>query len=313
MPVPAILVVGSVNLDIVARVDHVPAPGENVRGTDLATVPGGKGANQAVACARLGARTMLLGRVGDDAFGRRLTGDLDSAGVVTDEVAAVEGCASGVALIMVDARGQNSIVVTAGANARLGPDDLHAARPLFDTADAVLLQLEIPPEAVAWAVHLGREAGCRIIVDAGPPRGSVEEAVFAADVLTPNEAEAAALLDREPGGAADIETLAADLLDRGPGAVVVKCAERGAYLAAPDQSARVPAFSVEPVDTTAAGDAFTAALAVETVRGTGLREAVRIANAAGALACTVMGAQPSMPTADQLALFLREHPAPCDS
>jgi ribokinase len=303
---PAILVIGSVNMDLVARVDRMPAPGENVRGHDLHTIPGGKGANQAVACARLGAETHFLGRLGDDAFGERLRADLRAAGVRVGALGTVKGCPSGVALILVDAAGENSIIVTAGANGRLTPADVEAARPLIEAADAVVLQLEVPAETVARAVDLARQVGTPSIVDAGPPRPDGCEAVFRSSVLTPNEAEAAALVGLA-AGTESAERLAERLLERGPEAVVVKAGAEGAVAARPGRVRRVPAFRIQPVDTTAAGDAFTAALAVECVKGTDLEEAARIANAAGALACLKFGAQPSMPTAEELAAFLRKH------
>ena len=293
-------------MDIVARVGHVPAAGENVRGSDLRTIPGGKGANQAVACARLGAETAFLGRVGDDAFGERLRQGLAEAGVRTDAVKTVAECASGIALILVDTGGQSTIVVTAGANGRLVPDDIDAARPLFESADAVVLQLEIPPETVARTLRLAREAGKPTILDAGPPRRPIDPAVFECTILTPNEAEAAALLDLAPG-TMSLEEMAKELLARGPKAVVIKAGGRGAVIAQGGRLVRVPAFKIDPVDATAAGDAFTAALAVEWVKGTDLAEATRVANAAGALACLKFGAQPSMPTADELARFLAQH------
>ncbi|MCX5673513.1 MAG: ribokinase [Planctomycetota bacterium] len=300
---PRILVVGSVNMDIVAQVDRVPAPGENVRGTDLRTIPGGKGANQAVACARLGADTTFLGRVGDDAFGERLRQGLAAAGVRTDALRTVAGCASGIALILVDAAGQNTIVVTAGANGRLTPGDVEAARPLLEAADAVVLQLEIPPETVARTIHLARQVGRPTILDAGPPRASADAAVWECDVLSPNEAEAAALLGRPPGQDTP-EAMARELAARGPKAVVIKAGSQGAVVAQGRRLVRVPAFKIRPVDTTAAGDAFTAALALEFVKGTDLVEAARVANAAGALACLRLGAQPSMPTAAEVTEFL---------
>ena len=300
---PRILVVGSVNMDIVARVDRVPAAGENVRGSDLRTIPGGKGANQAVACARLGAETVFLGRVGDDAFGEHLRQRLAEAGVWTDAVKTVAGCASGIALILVDATGQNTIVVTPGANSRLAPADVDAARALFEAADAVVLQLEIPPETVARAIRLGRETGKPTILDAGPPQRPADPAVFECTVLTPNEAEAAALLDI-PAGSMGPEAMARELLARGPKAVVIKAGSQGAIVAERGRLVRVPAFKIDSVDTTAAGDAFTAALTMEFIKGTDLAEASRVANAAGALACLKLGAQPSMPTADELAAFL---------
>ena len=293
-------------MDIVARVGHVPAAGENVRGSDLRTIPGGKGANQAVACARLGAETAFLGRVGDDAFGERLRQGLAEAGVRTDAIKTIAECASGIALILVDTGGQSTIVVTAGANGRLVPDDIDAARPLFESADAVVLQLEIPPETVARTLRLAREAGKPTILDAGPPRRPIDPAVFECTILTPNEAEAAALLDLAPG-TMSLEEMAKELLARGPKAVVIKAGGRGAVIAQGGRLVRVPAFKIDPVDATAAGDAFTAALAVEWVKGTDLAEATRVANAAGALACLKFGAQPSMPTADELDRFLAQH------
>jgi len=298
-----ILVIGSVNMDLVVRVDHVPAAGENVRGQALEMIPGGKGANQAVASARLGAETTFLGRIGDDPFGRRLRDELAAAGVRTDAVQTVAGCASGTAMILVEAGGENSIVITPGANARLGPDDVHAARSLLAQADAVLLQLEIPAETVARAIRLAREVGTLAVVDAGPPRRPIDEAVLEADVLTPNEAEAAALLGINPGTRSP-EDLARALLARGPRAVVVKAGPRGAVLAEEGLLRHVPAFPIEPVDTTAAGDAFTAALAVALVEGKNLVQATRRAGAAGALAATRLGAQPAMPTADEVSAFL---------
>ena len=302
-----ILVIGSVNMDVVARVDHMPAPGENVRGSDLAMVPGGKGANQAVACARLGAQTTLLGRVGDDAFGGRLRKTLADAGVRTDALATVKDCPSGVALILVDAKGENSIAVVAGANGRLGPPDVEAARDLLAEADAVILQLEIPPETVARAIRLARQVKTPVIMDAGPPRRPTDTAVFEATILTPNEAEAASLLGLEPGQTT-AEAMARELLARGPEAVVIKAGSKGALVARDNRLEWVPAFPITPVDTTAAGDAFTAALAIEHVKGADLVEATRVANAAGALACTRPGAQPSMPTAKEVADFLDRHP-----
>ena len=310
-----ILVIGSVNMDVVSRVDHMPVAGENVRGWDLATIPGGKGGNQAVAAARLGAETSFLGCVGDDEFGGRLRAELAAAGVRTDALRTIPRCPSGVALILVDAAGQNSIVITAGANGRLAPADIDAARDRVAAADAVVLQLEIPTETVARAVRLAREVGTPAIVDAGPPRRPIDEAVFEAAVLTPNEAEAAALLGLAPGSRS-LEDLARALLARGAGAVVLKAGDQGSVVAQGSRVVRVPAFRIKPVDSTAAGDAFTAALAIEVVKGTDLAQAARVANAAGALACLKLGAQPSMPTAADLAAFLADpsrKPRPCDT
>jgi ribokinase len=301
-----IVVVGSVNMDIVAYVTHIPVAGENVRGWDLRTIPGGKGANQAVAAARLGAETHFLGRVGDDAFGARLRANLAAAGVGTEAVRFEAGWSSGVALITVDSNGQNTIVVTAGANDLLTPQDVEASRLLLEEADAVVLQLEIPRETVARTIQLAAEVGTPSIVDAGPPRVPIDESVFGCTLLTPNEAEAATLLGISPERQSPEKT-AAQLRALGPEAVVIKLGADGAVVADGKHVVRVPAFKIQPVDTTAAGDAFTAALAIEFVKGTDLVDAARLANAAGALACLKPGAQPSMPTAAELAEFLRAH------
>lgn len=301
-----ILIVGSVNMDVVVRVDHVPGPGENVRCNDLATIPGGKGANQAVACARMGAGVNFLGRVGDDEFGRRLRTSLQEVGVGVEALQTVAGATSGVALILVSAKGEASLIITPGANGRLGAADVLAARPLFDQADAVLVQLEIPAEAVAAAIRLGREAGKPVIVDAGPPRLPIETAVFEATILTPNEAEAAALLGVAPGSQRP-EELAAELWALGPQAVVLKAGAYGAVVADGKRLLHVPGFRIDPVDTTAAGDAFTAALTVAILEGADLAHAAQTANAAGALACLKLGAQPSLPTAGEVAAFLAAH------
>ena len=306
MAKPRILVVGSVNMDIVARVAHIPAPGENVRGWQLKTIPGGKGANQAVAAARLGAETTLLARVGDDEFGHRLRKGLAEAGVRTGAVKTVADCPSGIALILVDASGQNCIVITAGANGRLEPEDIDRASDLVAEADAVVLQQEIPAETVARTIRLARGLGKPTIVDAAPPREPMDRSVFDCTILTPNEAEAAALLGIPPAEAS-AKAMAEELLARGPQAVVVKAGRHGAAVAQGDRLELVPAFRIEPVDATAAGDAFTAALALEYVKGTDLVEAARVANAAGALACLKHGAQPSMPTADEVAEFLKRN------
>ena len=293
-------------MDLVVHVPHLPQPGETVIGGAFLRAAGGKGANQAVAAARLGAETTLLARVGDDEFGHRLRKGLAEAGVRTGAVKTVADCPSGIALILVDASGQNCIVITAGANGRLEPEDIYRASDLVAEADAVVLQQEIPAETVARTIRLARGLGKPTIVDAAPPREPMDRSVFDCTILTPNEAEAAALLGIPPAEAS-AKAMAEELLARGPQAVVVKAGRHGAAVAQGDRLELVPAFRIEPVDATAAGDAFTAALALEYVKGTDLVEAARVANAAGALACLKHGAQPSMPTADEVAEFLKRN------
>jgi ribokinase len=290
-------IIGSANLDLVVRADHMPAPGENVLGDDLRMIPGGKGANQAVAVARLGGRARFIGRVGRDSFGEMLLASLRADGVDTDDLAAVADAPTGAALIVIDRNGQNSIVVAPGANRRLMPADIQALRPALETLDAILMQLEIPIETVVHTIRLAREINVPVILDAGPARQEEPpDEIFRVAVLSPNEAEAGALLGRAIRNLKEAEAAAREMLRRGAGAVVLKLGSNGALLVTGDECLHVPAHRVKVVDTTAAGDAFTAALALYRAEGLALPEAVRMANKAGALATTKLGAQPSMPS-----------------
>jgi ribokinase len=294
---PCIGVIGSANADLVVRADHAPAPGENVLGDDLRMIPGGKGANQAVAVARLGGRARFIGRVGRDSFGEMLLASLRAEGVEIAGPAAVADAPTGVALIVVDRQGQNSIVVAPGANRRLMPADIEALRPALETLDAILMQLEIPIETVVHTIRLARKIGVPVVLDAGPARQEEPpEEVFRVAILSPNEAEAGALLGCAIRDLKDAEEAAREMLRRGAGAVALKLGAKGALLVTEEESLHLPAHQVKVVDTTAAGDAFTAALAVYRAEGKSLPEALRMANKAGALATTKLGAQPSMPT-----------------
>jgi ribokinase len=304
-----ILVIGSVNTDLVCRTPHVPAPGETVLGSDLATIHGGKGANQAVAAARLGGRVRMVGRVGDDDAGKRLREGLRNNGVGVKHVRVTPGVSSGCAMILVDKRGENSIVVAPGANARVTPADVDAALPLLRRAAVVVLQLEIPLPTVRHAIATCRRLGVPTILDPAPvpPRGLPRE-LFAVDVLTPNQIEAQ-LLARP--GSVPAHALGAPgrigrgLLAKGAGAVVLKLGARGSFYADRAGAAgSARAFKVEVVDSTAAGDAFTGALAVAMSEGRGLVDALPFANAAGALCCTGYGAQPSLPTRRDVERFM---------
>ncbi|MFF3762991.1 ribokinase [Streptomyces sp. NPDC001922] len=306
-----LLVVGSANADLVVGVDRRPEPGETVLGSDLAVHAGGKGANQAVAAARLGARTALLARVGDDPHGRLLLGSLESAGV--DTAGVLTGDApTGVALITVDPSGDNSIVVSPGANARLTPDDVRDAGELLAAARVVSLQLEIPPATVAAAVRAAAEAGTRVVLNPSPPAPVPGDVLAACDPLVVNEHEARFLLRGHAaageGAAAEAsapEEWAAALLDRGPRSVVVTLGPEGALVARPEGTVRVPSLSVDPVDTTGAGDAFTGALAWRLGVGDDLETAVRFAVRVGAAAVTRPGAQESFPTESEVAEVVR--------
>ncbi|MEV0262020.1 ribokinase [Streptomyces sp. NPDC050617] len=295
-----LLVVGSANADLVVGVERRPLAGETVLGSDLVTHPGGKGANQAVAAARLGARTALLARVGDDAHGRLLLDAQRAAGVEVGGVL-VGGAPTGVALITVDPSGDNSIVVSPGANARLSPEDVRASGDLLAAARVVSLQLEIPLDTVAETVRAAGP-GTRVVLNPSPPAPLPDDVLAACDPLIVNEHEARYLLDGHPAGASDEpEAWAAALLERGPRSVVVTLGAAGALLAEADgddgagAAVRVPGIEVAAVDTTGAGDAFTAALAWRLGAGDGLESAVRFATRVAAAAVTRAGAQESYP------------------
>jgi ribokinase len=301
-----IVVIGSLNMDLVCRCGRMPRAGETVSGQDLLTIPGGKGANQAVAAAKVGAagdEVHLVGRVGADDFGQRLLVGLREHGVRSEHVIVTEGSSTGCAVILVDKAGENSIVLSPGANSKVSSEDVDAAADLIAGAAVVILQLEIPLDTVAYAVALCRRAGVKVILDPAPvPAKGLAKALYQVDVLTPNQSEAEALLE---SGAAmgrskrtrrvDAKQLGQELLERGPGVVLLKLGAKGAMIV-DNEIQHVKGYKVNVVDTTAAGDAFNGALAVAMAEGMELGRAVRFANAAGARACEKFGAQPALPT-----------------
>ncbi|MGW5044685.1 ribokinase [Streptomyces griseoluteus] len=292
-----LLVVGSANADLVIGVERRPAAGETVLGGDLAVHPGGKGANQAVAAARLGARTALLARVGDDGHGRLLLDSLRSAGVDTANVPA-GGAPTGVALITVDPSGDNSIVVSPGANSRLDAGDVRQAERLVRGSRVVSAQLEIPLETVAEVVRTLGD-GNRFVLNPSPPRPLPAEVLAACDPLIVNEHEARVLLGDALTGE-DPEDWARLLLEAGPRSVVVTLGAEGALVCDASGVRRVPPVKVDAVDTTGAGDAFTAALAWKLGSGAELADAAAYAARVGAAAVTKRGAQESYPTAAEV-------------
>ncbi|MFD4709410.1 ribokinase [Streptomyces sp. NPDC058430] len=292
-----LLVVGSANADLVTVVERRPGAGETVLGSDLAVHPGGKGANQAVAAARLGARTALLARVGDDGHGRLLLDSMRSAGV--DPVGVlVGGAPTGVALITVDPSGDNSIVVAPGANARLTPQDVKAAGALFQASQVVSAQLEIPLDTVAEVVR-AMAPGSRFVLNPSPPAPLPAEVLAACDPLIVNEHEARVVLGVDVTGGP--EDWATALLALGPRSVVITLGAEGALVADGTGAHRVPSVEVTAVDTTGAGDAFTAALAWRLGAGESLGDAAAFAAPVGAAAVTKEGAQASYPTTAEVA------------
>ncbi|MGI9605937.1 MAG: ribokinase [Acidimicrobiales bacterium] len=291
-PPPDLVVVGSANLDIVVPVDRHPARGETVLGGDHTLVAGGKGANQAVAAARLGAAVGFVGRIGNDSAGEQLRSSLEEAGVELTGLGTDPRAPSGVALITVDPEGDNAIVVSPGANSRLRPDDV-AGVPAVRSAKAVLLQLEIPLETVVAAA---READGLVVLDPAPAPESIPEELFEhVDLVVPNETELARLtgLDELPEDIDDIARVARSLpVPR----VVVSLGARGALVVDGDHTEYVSAAKVTPIDTTAAGDAFRAAISVSLTTGADLVHACRLAVRVGAATTLRAGAQPSLPT-----------------
>jgi ribokinase len=308
-PKASLVVVGSLNMDFVIQVDRLPAAGETVLGSGFQTIPGGKGANQACAAARIGGasvRTRMVGRVGADTFGDQLKASLAKAGADVSAVMSTPSEPTGVALIWVDRAGQNSIVVASGANNALTPADLTATRASFAGARCALFQLESPLESVREGLAIAREDGALTILDPAPACSLPDEILSWVDVLTPNESEACTLLGRplsriNPDSAAE---LAAALLARGPKAVILKLGELGCVYYDGGAPLASPGFAVRAVDTTAAGDTFNASFAVALAEGKPAREALRFANAAAALSVTQMGAQASVPSREELEAFL---------
>jgi ribokinase len=290
-----VTVVGSLNVDMIVRAPRIPAPGETIMGSEFHTVPGGKGANQAVAASRLGAQVAMVGRVGGDAHADLLMKSLASDGVDHAFVLRDEEAPTGVALIVLDRAGQNSIVVAPGANGRLSPADVERAEAAIGGADVLLLQLESPVEAVLQAAKVARGEGVTVILNPAPARPLAEALLSLVDVLVPNQSEAALLAEMQVENLAEAQVAGRVLQRSIAGSVVVTLGEQGALLVQDAGAEVVSAYEVEAVDTTAAGDAFVAGLAVALAEGKALIEAVRCGNAAGALAVTRLGAQTSLP------------------
>lgn len=302
---PRAVVVGSLNADLVTEVPRIPLPGQTLRASGLRRFTGGKGANQAVALARLGASVEMVGAVGDDAEGRAVRAELSRAGVSTRHVAVRPEAATGLAVVMVDEAGDNAIVVVPGANGQLVPGALPAASaaPLAD-ADVLLTQLETPLPTVRSALRGGVDAGMLTVLNAAPAQPLPDELLSLVDILVVNEHEV-----RELSGCAEPVAGARRLREHGAGVVVVTLGPAGAILTDSDESVTVEGFSVSPVDTTGAGDCFVGALALALAQRWPPVAAMHFANAAAAVSVTRVGAQSAMPTRDEVVKFLADHPS----
>jgi len=299
----AIAVFGSINMDLVVRTPRLPVPGETLTGHTFFTVPGGKGANQAVACARLGVPTRMVGRVGDDGFGEQLRASLRGYGVNDAGVLTTPG-PSGVAVIAVDDAAENTIVIVPGANGAVSVADVARLEQALSDVRVLLLQLEVPLDAVIAAARAARDRGVVVILDPAPAQALPEELYTLADIITPNESEAAILTGLTVADDAGAAEAARVLLARGARRAIIKLGARGALVADSSGERLAPAYAVTPVDTVAAGDAFNGGLAAALSEGRSFDEAVRWGLATGALSVLKSGAQPSMPERSELMRFL---------
>lgn len=305
-----IVVVGSVNTDMVVKSERIPLPGETVTGGEFFMPAGGKGANQAVAAARLGARVTLVARVGDDVFGHQAVENFKKEGILTDHIALDSENATGVALILVDENGENCISVAPGANFAITPGDVDAAAGVIREADVVLLQLEIPMAVVEHTAALAAEAGVPVVLDPAPAAPLPEGLLPNVTVITPNESEAERLTGIAVSDEPSARLAAAGLIKAGARQVILTLGTKGALVVGPEGEVLVPSFEVEAADSTAAGDAFNGGLAAAIAAGKAFEDAVREAAMVGALSVTKMGAQPSLPTAEELGAFAEKHRSP---
>jgi len=304
--VSRVCVIGSANVDFTVALSRLPLPGETVSGGTLLVNLGGKGANQAVAARRLGGEVRMIGCVGDDADGRRIRESLAAAGIGVGGLSASREAATGTALIMVDAQGRNQIAVAPGANHRLTVEMVAAYAESIAWADVVACQLETPLPVVRWVLEEARRHDVTTILNPAPVQPLDHEILALVDFLTPNEHEAAHLTGLAVDSLDSARAAAGRLLASGAVAVLVTLGARGVLACCGgDRAAHFPAFPVEAVDTTAAGDAFNGALAVGLAAGGTLEQAIPLANAAAALACTKRGAQDSLPERAEVEAFLR--------
>jgi ribokinase len=290
---------------MIVKAGRLPRPGETVIGGEFSAAPGGKGANQAVAAARAGGEVTLVARVGSDALGDQAVAGYVADGIDVGHVVRDPQLPTGVALILIDERGENSIAVASGANAALSAADVHAARNAFESGAVVLAQLETSLEALRAALDEADRCGARLVLNPAPAQPLANDLLKRVAILTPNESEAELLSGVAIRGTDDARPAAAALRERGVGTVLVTLGRRGVYALGDDIDELFPAFDVEAIDTTAAGDVFNGALAVAIAEGRPLREAIRFASAGGAISVTRMGAQPSAPRRGEIEAFLR--------
>ena len=297
---PKVVVVGSINMDLVVRCTSLPLAGQTLAAQSATEVCGGKGANQAVAAAKCGADVELIGRIGSDAFAARLHSNLIQQGVRCDAVTETPDCTSGLAIVAVEDSGQNAIMLVAGANGLVTPADVHQNKQVLQSADVLLLQLEVPTASVMAAIQIAKASGVRCIVDPAPVATDWTDDLLQVDLVCPNETEAEAITGTKIESIDDAKVAAKQVHQRGAKNVAITLGENGTLLFQDAAFHYVEATRVTPVDTTAAGDAFAGSLAVRWAETDDLLESVRFANVAGAIAATRHGAQPSLATRKEI-------------
>lgn len=301
-----IVVFGSINMDLTTYVPRLPRPGETLRGSSFITVPGGKGSNQAVAAARLGAEVVFIGRVGRDSFGPDMLRIVSEQNVDMSQVELDENHNTGLAIISVDENAENSIIIVSGANLALDESDVAKTRHALENAKVLMVQLETNLDPVLQAIKIAREMGVTVIFDPAPASALPEIAFQHMDFITPNEVETETLVGFRPKNASDAEKAAHLFREKGVRTAIIKLGAQGAYFHGPEGSGFQTPFKVAAIDTVAAGDAFNGALAVALSEGRPISEAVRWGAAAGALATTRKGAMPAMPSREELLKLLEE-------
>jgi ribokinase len=307
---PTIAVIGSFMMDLVIKADRRPQRGETLIGQSFGMFPGGKGFNQAIAASRLGANVHMVGKLGTDDFGARFRFSLQAAGIGSEFVFTTDKAVTGIGSPVIDAQGDNSIIIIPGANMTLTPSDIEKARSLIADSDMVLMQLENPVETMHRAAVIARECGVPVMLNPAPAGIIPDEFLSLVTILTPNEVEAEMLSGHNVAGTRFAMQAAQALLEKNVQFVVMTLGGRGALLATEGKFFQINGYSVDVVDTTAAGDAFCAALAVQYTRTRCMEEAIQFANAAGALATTVLGAEPAMPSLEMVKTFIQARPVP---
>lgn len=298
-----ITVIGSLNMDMVVNVPYIPKVGETISGYSFKTIPGGKGANQAVAAAKLNASVYMIGKVGTDQYGEILTNNLKNAGVNVEGVKKEENIHTGLAFINVNNEGNNNIVVVAGANGTCSKRDIDMYKHIIEDSDMIVLQLEIPIDTIIYAVDMAKSMGKTVILNPAPAVKLPDNLLEKVDIITPNETELEILSGSKVESLEDVKTAAKVLLDKKVKSVVVTIGDKGAVMVDEDEFLHVSVQKVDVVDTTAAGDSFTAALAVGLCQGMSYKEAIEFACKVATVVVTREGAQTSLPTIDEVNEF----------